>query len=74
MKKIIIILSLLIFLTGCESTLNTPTKKVENFLSEYQNLNPEILKKLERSVEADNLSKSQRKKYIGLLEKQYQDS
>jgi len=73
MKKIIIILSLLIFLTGCESTLNTPTKKVENFLSEYQNLNPEILKKLERSVEADNLSKSQRKKYIGLLEKQYQN-
>lgn len=73
MKKIIIILSLLIFLTGCESTLNTPTKKVENFLSEYQNLNPEILKKLERSVEADNLSKSQRKKYIRLLEKQYQN-
>ena len=73
MKKIIIILSLLIFLTGCESTLNTPTKKVENFLSEYQNLNPEVLKKLERSVEADNLSKSQRKKYIGLLEKQYQN-
>ena len=73
MKKIIIILSLLIFLTGCVSTLNTPTKKVENFLSEYQNLNPEILKKLERSVEADNLSKSQRKKYIGLLEKQYQN-
>jgi len=73
MKKIIIILSLLIFLTGCESTLNTPTKKVENFLSEYQNLNPEILKKLESSVEADNLSKSQRKKYIGLLEKQYQN-
>ena len=73
MKKIIIIIILLIFLTGCESTLNTPTKKVENFLSEYQNLNPEILKKLERSVEADNLSKSQRKKYIGLLEKQYQN-
>lgn len=73
MKKIIIILSLLIFLTGCVSTLNTPTKKVENFLSEYQNLNPEILKKLERSVETDNLSKSQRKKYIGLLEKQYQN-
>ena len=73
MRKIIIILSLLIFLTGCENTLNTPTKKVENFLNEYQNLNPEVLKRLESSVEADNLSKSQRKKYIGLLEKQYQN-
>ncbi len=73
MKKIIIILSLLIFLTGCENTLNTPTKKVENFLSEYQNLNPEVLKRLESSIEADNLTKSQRKKYIGLLEKQYQN-
>lgn len=73
MKKIIIILSLLIFLTGCENTLNTPTKKVENFLNDYQNLNPEVLKRLESSVEADNLTKSQRKKYIGLLEKQYQN-
>lgn len=73
MKKIIIILSLLIFLTGCENTFNTPTKKVENFLNEYQNLNPKVLKKLENSVEADNLTKSQRKKYVRLLEKQYQN-
>lgn len=73
MKKIIILISIILLFTGCDNSYNTPTKKVEKFLNEYQNLNPSVIKRLESSIEDNNLTKEQRSKYIDLLEKQYQN-
>lgn len=73
MKKIFLIISILLLFTGCENSYNMPTKKVEKFLKDYQNLTPTVLARLERSVEDDDFTENQRKKYIELLEKQYQN-
>ena len=74
MKKIIIILIfLIILLTGCEKNINSPTKRVDEFLSDYQNLNPTVLNRLEKSIDTNNLTKNQKNKQISLLEKQYQN-
>ena len=42
MKKIVILFISLIIITGCSKNINTPTSKVEEFLSRYQNLSYKI--------------------------------
>lgn len=75
MKKIIILTILLsIFLFGCEKTMQTPTSKVEEFLSGYQRLDKDVLKELENIVEKeDEMTAEEKKEYKSLLEKQYQN-
>lgn len=74
MKKITIIFFLFIILiTGCEKNINSPTKRVDKFLSDYQNLSPVVLNRLEKIIDTNNLTKKQKNKYISLLEKQYQN-
>ena len=75
MKKIIILTILLsIFLFGCEKTMQTPTSKVEEFLSGYQRLDKDVLKELENIVEKeDEMTDEEKKEYKSLLEKQYQN-
>ena len=75
MKKIIILTILLsIFLFGCEKTMQTPTSKVEEFLSGYQRLDKDVLKELENIVEKeDEMTNEEKKEYKSLLEKQYQN-
>lgn len=72
MKKILILLILL--LVGCEVDLtNTPTKKVEVYLSKYQTLDDGIIARLEQEIDDDiTLTADQRDKYLELWKKHYQ--
>lgn len=74
MKKILIALVLTLTLVGCESSMdNTPTKKVEAFLNNYQMLNEDVLDDLETSInDMDNLNDNQREKYVDIIKSSYQ--
>ncbi len=75
MKKILIYLSLFILLiTGCTNNMNTPTKKVEEFLGKYQSMDSEVLAQLDDVVSSDNtMTDDEKKDYRSLMEKQYQN-
>lgn len=74
MKKIIIIIIGILFITGCQSEKLTPTSIVEAYLSKYQNLDKSVLKDLEMSLEDEkNITKEQKNEYKSLIEKQYQN-
>ena len=75
MKKILIITLLLsLFLFGCDKTMQTPTSKVEDFLSRYQKLDKDVLKELENMVyKDDEMTEEEKEEYKSLLEKQYQN-
>lgn len=76
MKKIIIAFSLILFLTGCSCSLsmNTPTKKVEEFLGRYKDLDEGVINDLELSSEITGLNTTEQKeKYVDVMRRQYQD-
>lgn len=76
MKKfLVLIFSALFILTGCNSKLdNTPTKKVEAFLNNYQSLDSKVMEDLDNTLAADpNLSDDNRKEYQEFMKKHYQD-
>lgn len=75
MKKIFIILLIGIFIvTGCGNNMNTPTAKVEEFLSKYQNMDSDVLAQLGDVIDEDNsMDENQKKEYRSLMEKQYQN-
>lgn len=74
MKKILITLIAILFLTGCNTLDNTPTKQVEVFLNKYQTLDKEVLNDLDSAVaEEMNFNTSQRSKYKNLMKKHYQN-
>lgn len=76
MKKFLLILTSCLFvLTGCDSNMdNTPTKKVEAFLNNYQTLDNSVLEDLDTTLAADTtLSEDDRKKYREFMEKHYKD-
>lgn len=72
MKKILIVL-LLLLLVGCEKDMNnTPTKRVEVFLSSYQSITEEVEAKIITDVEEmDSLTKEEQDAYIELWKKHY---
>ena len=75
MKKILIPLFItIIFIIGCENTMNTPTNKVESFLGKYQKMDTSVLEELNNVIQEDNsMTKEQKEEYQKLLEKQYQN-
>ena len=75
MKKIAI-LFLVLILTGCSLSNmdNTPTKKVEKYLNEYQTLDSNVLSKLDSIVDQEELLDDDQKiTYRDILKKHYQD-
>ena len=55
-KGLLIGLSILFLVTGCsyeETMLNTPTKKVEMFFSNYQTLNQDVMDDLDKVVDEE---------------------
>lgn len=77
MKKIIGLLTLVLLLSGC-STLkemgNTPTKRVEEYLNNYQTLNSNVLSSLDEVVERETtFSSKQKDSYRDILKKHYQN-
>lgn len=75
MKKILLGLSLtLLLIVGCTNTMNTPTKKVEELLGKYQNMDSAVLAQLDNVISEDTtMSDEQKKEYRSLMEKQYQN-
>ncbi len=77
MRKILLVgLSILFFVTGCSyegTMLNTPTKKVEMFFSNYQTLNQDVMDDLDKVVdEEERFNTKQREIYRELMKKHYQ--
>lgn len=75
MKKLLVVFLLsILIITGCEGTMNTPTSKVEEFLSKYQKLDTKVLEELDTILKKDtSMTEEQKKEYQALLEKQYQN-
>ena len=51
MKKILSIFTLLLLVVGCGNMMNTPTKKVEEFLSKYQTMDEKVLTQLDEVID-----------------------
>ena len=63
MKKFYLVLfTIVLFLSGCSTNTNTPTSKVEEFMSKYQRMDSEVLSQLDSIVS-----------YKNLIERQYQN-
>ena len=73
MKKLIAGLFLLATLGGCDELLNTPTKRVEEFLNSYQTLDDPLLNNLDYSIESNNLNEEEKNTYREIMKKQYKD-
>ena len=76
MKKLFLIFTFLLMVVGCSCDLNmnTPTKKTEEFLMRYKELDEGVLSDLELSSEASGLTTPEHKnKYIDIMKRQYQD-
>ena len=75
MKKIFLtIILFLVTITGCTTTTNTPTKRVEDFMSKYQALDSDVLSQLDRVVSNEaTMGDDQKKEYTSLMKKQYQN-
>lgn len=74
MKKISLLLTFILILTGCKNISNTPTAKVENFMEKYQNMDSSVLNQLDSILENRlDLTDEQKTKYKSLMEKQYQN-
>ena len=74
MKKILGILLIILFITGCSTLMNTPTKKVEYLLSKYQSNDEDVIKQLDETLLTDAiLLPNQKEKYKNIMKRQYSD-
>lgn len=76
MKKIILLLTGIILLSGCGNTklLNTPTKRVEMFFGKYQSLDEDVVKQLEDVSSSEMIfNDEQKEKYIDIMKNHYKD-
>ena len=74
LKKILLIIVILLLVVGCGNMMNTPTKKVEQFLSKYQTQDKTVLDQLDQVIdEAGTMVDDQKDEYRDLMKKQYQN-
>ena len=78
MKKLLCLLAAFGFLTGCGCEngimLNTPTKKVEMFLANYQTLDADVLEQLDDVIDReDAFNDTQKDTYRDIMKKHYQN-
>ena len=68
MKKLVLAIAILFLFTGCNDMMNTPTKKVEDFLGKYQSMDSDVLTQLDDIIESDrDLKDAQKKDYKSLM-------
>ncbi len=75
MKKLFIICSLIVstvLMVGCDS-MNTPTKRVEEYLSKYTSLDNVVVTDLDLSAELEGLNTENTELYKSVIKRQYQD-
>lgn len=74
MKKILLFLGSFLFMVGCNNLMNTPTKKVEEFLNRYQTLDNEVINQLNYTLdESYSFTDIQKDDYKKVMKKQYKD-
>ncbi len=79
MKKItnliLVVFSILLITCGCESMMNTPTKRAEEFLNKYQRQDKEVLTQLDEAIDTATykFTDIQKSSYKDLMKKQYKD-
>lgn len=76
MKKIVFtVVFLLLLVCGCESMMNTPTKRVEEFLNKYQRQDNEVLTQLDEVItDGDfDFTDNQMNSYKELMKNQYKN-
>ena len=76
MKKVLSILGLALVMTGCSlgNMDNTPTKKVEEYLNNYQTLDSNVLSEIDSLVNQEELfDEDQKTTYTDIMKKHYQD-
>jgi len=74
MKKIIVLFTIILFLTGCDNLMNTPTKKTEEFFNKYQVLDNKIIEQLDYTLdESYSLTKKQMEEYKDIMRRQYKN-
>jgi len=71
-KKLLFLVIPVLFLIACTMS-NTPTSKVEELFSKYQQLDNEINSEITTVLNEQNLSESQKERYRKILEKQYKN-
>ena len=73
MKKILLLLVSLILITGCNDMMNTPTRRVEEYLGKFQILDSTVLTELDEVVDNSDYSEDYKEEYKELMIKQYQN-
>lgn len=76
MKKITfyITIFMLIFFTGCDNLMNTPTKKVELFLNKYQTLDSDVMVQFDEILDNDfNYQDDEEDLYRKVMARQYKN-
>lgn len=77
MRKLFSVLCFTLILAGCslgKNMSNTPTKRVEEYLNNYQTLNSNVLSELDSIVNLEEtFDEDQKTTYKDLLKKHYQD-
>ena len=74
LKKLFIGVIILFLAVGCGNMMNTPTKKVEEFLSKYQTQDEKVLAQLDEVISsAGTMTSKQKEKYREIMKKQYQN-
>ena len=72
MKKLIIILLVITILVGC-SMSNTPSAKVEEYLSNYNSLSDSVIIDIENKISHEDLSSDNKGLYNQVLRRLYQN-
>lgn len=77
MKKLIALCCAILIFCGCslgKEMSNTPTKKVEEFLSKYQSLDDNVMESLNNVIDEDiTFNTTQRNNYRDLMKKHYKN-
>ena len=73
MKKILVLLISIFLITGCNDMMNTPTRRVEEYLGKYQILDSSVLTELDNVVDNSDYSDDYKEEYKELMIKQYQN-
>ncbi len=74
MKKWIVFIITLIFISGCSMSINSDAKMAtKEYLSKFKNLDEDISKELDEYVDKQDLIKEHKEKYKNILKRQYKD-
>ena len=72
-RKILLLFTTILLITGCNDMMNTPTKRVEEYIGKYQILDSTVLTELDDVVDNSDYSENYKEEYKELMIKQYQN-